>query len=102
MLADQAWRLSGSVSLRPEQFGALAYDFATRKLSFLKSPQLVDVVRRLESSPTVGQALTDAGVEGSRRAAFLRALESLAASGMLCRPEGTGDDTDGPAGGRET
>ena len=87
MLADQTWHLSDSVSLRPEQFGALAYDFATRKLSFLKSPQLVDVVRRLESSPTVGHALTDAGVDGSRRTAYLRALESLAASGMLCRRE---------------
>ena len=37
MLAE-AWRLDGSVALRPEPFGALAYHFGTRKLSFLKTP----------------------------------------------------------------
>ena len=37
----------GSVALRPEPFGAMAYDFHTRRLTFLKTPQLVDVVRRL-------------------------------------------------------
>ena len=33
-----AWRLADSVALRPEPFGALAYHFGTRKLSFLKTP----------------------------------------------------------------
>ena len=50
MLAEP-WRLDGSVALRPEPFGALAYHFGTRKLSFLKTPELVDVVRRLEQQP---------------------------------------------------
>ena len=47
--------LSGSVALRPEPFGALAYDFHTRRLSFLKSPQLVDVVRRLADAADRGR-----------------------------------------------
>jgi putative mycofactocin binding protein MftB len=94
MRVDQAWALSDSVALRPEPFGALAYDFATRKLSFLRSPELVDVVRRLASSPTVGHAFDAAGVDGGRRPAYLRALASLAASGML-RPR---DAVAGPSG----
>jgi len=100
MLADQAWRLSDPVSLRPESFGALAYDFTTRKLSFLKSPELVDVVHRLASSPSVAQALADAGVDGSRRRVYLQALESLAVSGMLCRRDAD-DAREAPEQGRE-
>ena len=50
------------MSLRPEPFGALAYHFGTRKLSFLKTPELVDVVRRLQDSPSVEDALRGAGV----------------------------------------
>ena len=48
--AASAWRLVDSVSLRPEPFGALAYDFRTRRLSFLKTPALVEVVRGLAES----------------------------------------------------
>jgi mycofactocin biosynthesis protein MftB len=85
MSLDEAWRLSDSVALRPEPFGALAYDFATRRLSFLKTPRLVDVVRRLATSTSVDAAMADAGVERSERRAYLRALEALAGSGMLTR-----------------
>ena len=42
------------MSLRPEPFGALAYDFGTRRLGFLKTPTLVDVVRRLGDAADVG------------------------------------------------
>jgi putative mycofactocin binding protein MftB len=77
------WRLSPSVALRDESFGALAYDFTTRRLSFLKSRLLVDVVRGLESVPDVGSALEVAGVPEGDRATYLRALDGLARSGML-------------------
>ena len=40
------------VSLRPESFGALAYHFGTRRLSFLKSRTLLDVVESLADQPT--------------------------------------------------
>jgi mycofactocin biosynthesis protein MftB len=80
---EQPWRLSPGVALRDESFGALAYDFATRRLSFLKTRLLVDVVRGLESVPDVGSALTAAGVPESDRATYLRALDGLARSGML-------------------
>ncbi len=84
MLAAQ-WRLDGSVALRPEPFGALAYHFGTRKLSFLKTPELVDVVRRLERSPSVEAALTDAGVPEPHWPAYVAALEGLATGGMITR-----------------
>ncbi|GAA4146741.1 mycofactocin biosynthesis chaperone MftB [Actinomadura keratinilytica] len=75
------YRLSPSVALRPEPFGALAYHFGNRRLSFLKAPELVELVRRLERYPSAGDAL--AGVPGARRDAFRRALASLAAAGMI-------------------
>ena len=79
----QPWRLSSGVALRDESFGALAYDFATRRLSSLKTQLLVDVVRGLESGPDVGSALAAAGVPDADRATYLRALHGLANSGML-------------------
>jgi mycofactocin biosynthesis protein MftB len=85
LTADEAWRLTDSVALRPEPFGALAYDFGTRRLSFLKTPRLVDVVRRLATSPSVGAAMADAGVRRPEWSAYLSALDGLAASGMLSR-----------------
>ncbi len=87
MLAE-AWRLDDSVALRPEPFGALAYHFGTRRLSFLKTPELVDVVRRLEHSPTVEAALGDAGVPEAHWAAYVAALQGLAGGGMISRREG--------------
>ena len=79
----QPWRLSARVALRDESFGALAYDFSSRRLSFLKSRLLVDVVRGLERASDVGEALTTAGVPDGDRATYLRTLEGLALSGML-------------------
>ncbi|GEL17046.1 mycofactocin biosynthesis chaperone MftB [Pseudonocardia asaccharolytica] len=78
-----AYRRSPSVALRPEPFGALVYHFGTRKLSFLKTPQLVDVVRNLERYPDVHSAIAAAGVEEAQRAAYLKAVAGLAASGTI-------------------
>lgn len=82
-MLHERWALSGSVALRPEPFGALAYDFTTRHLSFLKSPELVAVVRSLGSSADVAAALTSSGVPESEWANYEKALRSLADSGML-------------------
>jgi putative mycofactocin binding protein MftB len=85
-MLTEAWRLDGSVALRPEPFGALAYHFGTRRLSFLKTPELVDVVRNLASG-TVRDALVVSGVPESHWPAYARALEGLAAGGMITRRE---------------
>ncbi len=54
---ESAWALSPSVALRPEPFGALAYHFGNRKLTFLKTPALVGVVRGLAEGPDVRTTL---------------------------------------------
>ncbi|MFR9801555.1 mycofactocin biosynthesis chaperone MftB [Pseudonocardia sp. RS010] len=77
------YRCSPQVSLRPEPFGALVYHFGTRKLSFLKTLPLVEVVKGLESHPDVHSAVEAAGVEEAQRPAYLKALAGLAASGTI-------------------
>ncbi|MGB0093152.1 MAG: mycofactocin biosynthesis chaperone MftB [Solirubrobacteraceae bacterium] len=49
---ERAWRLDRRVVICPEPFGALAYHFGTRRLSFLKSCKLLAVVQALEAQPT--------------------------------------------------
>lgn len=86
-------RLSPRVGLRPEPFGALAYHFDNRRLVFLKSPELVALVRSLEDHPSAAGAVeaavetaaatTPDRVERSRRS-YLRALASLADAEVIC------------------
>ena len=59
---DTAWQLNPRVSIRPERFGALLYHFGTRRLSFLKSPELLSVVRHLAEQPAARD-----GLRGGRR-----------------------------------
>jgi putative mycofactocin binding protein MftB len=81
--AELPWQRARSVALRPEPFGALVYSFSTRKLSFLKSKQLVAVVESLGEHPTASAALTACGVSDAQRPAYLKALADLARSAML-------------------
>ena len=83
--AHLAWQRSPSVVLRPEPFGALAYDFTSRRLSFLKTPGLVRVVEQLIGSVSALSALETAGIAEAERAQYLGALGSLARSGMIVR-----------------
>ena len=80
---DRPYRCSPSVALRPEPFGALVYHFGTRKLSFLKTPQLLTTVQLLAEHPDAHAALGAAGVAEAQRPAYLRALAGLAASGTI-------------------
>jgi len=82
-ILDEAWALSPSVALRPEPFGALAYHFGNRKLTFLKRPELVTVVRTLATSPTVHAALVDAGIPAEQHAGYVAALRGLAEADMI-------------------
>jgi putative mycofactocin binding protein MftB len=88
-MLDEAWTLSPTVALRPEPFGALAYHFGNRKLTFLKKPELVDVVRALGDCPTVAEALTRAGVPATQWPAYVTALRGLASSDMILPTERT-------------
>ena len=78
MILDQAWSLSPSVALRPEPFGALAYHFGNRKLTFLKRPELLAVVRALGEHPDARSALVASGVPAAQHAAYAEALAGLA------------------------
>lgn len=82
-MLDEAWRLSPSVALRPEPFGALAYHFGNRKLTFLKRPELVAVVRGIGAAPDVRTALEAAGVPEKQWAAYVAALQGLADTDMI-------------------
>jgi putative mycofactocin binding protein MftB len=71
--------------VRPERFGALLYHFGTRRLSFLKSPALLAVVRSLDREPSARAACSLAGVTAADLPAYTSALATLAGSRMICR-----------------
>jgi putative mycofactocin binding protein MftB len=82
-LLDRTLALHPQVALRPEPFGALAYHYDTRRLVFLKHPDVVRVVTALEHHDTVADALAGCDIAPDRFPAFQRALSSLIESEML-------------------
>ena len=80
---ERPWRVGRQVALRPEPFGALAYHFGTRRLSFIKTRKLLDVVQALGEQPSGHEACRVAGVSDSELPTYARALETLASSGMI-------------------
>jgi putative mycofactocin binding protein MftB len=81
--ADRAYDLDPQVAIRPEPFGALCYHYGNRRLTFLRSPEIVAVVEALAGAATLGDAFELVGVAEERRSTFLKALDQLAASGMI-------------------
>jgi putative mycofactocin binding protein MftB len=79
----RAWALSPQVALRPERFGALAYHFGTRRLSFLKSPRLLTVVEALGDHPSALQACVAVGITAREQAGMDAALATLARTDMI-------------------
>ncbi|MCY7397092.1 MAG: mycofactocin biosynthesis chaperone MftB [Nocardioides sp.] len=82
-LLDEPWGLSPSVALRPEPFGALAYHFGNRRLTFLKRPELVTLVRCLGEHPDVRSALRASGIAEAQHPAYAAALAGLARTDMI-------------------
>jgi putative mycofactocin binding protein MftB len=80
--ASAPWQLSEQVSLRDEAFGALAYHHGNRRLVFLKSRTLVDVVRRLGDHDSARDAVATL-VPSEQHGRYERALASLAQSEVL-------------------
>ena len=77
------YRLHERVVLRPEPFGALAYHHGNRRLSFVRSPELVHLVRMLDRHPSARAAFDACAIEDRRWPSFERALDALAASEVL-------------------
>jgi mycofactocin biosynthesis protein MftB len=76
-------RLAGSVSVRPERFGALLYDFRTRKLMFLKTPRLAAVIDAMDGTRTVEECLDAAQAAPDERAGLRGVIDHLLGIGML-------------------
>ena len=85
---ERAWKVDPQVALRPERFGALAYHFGTRRLSFIKRPELLAAVQALEAHPSARAACLAAGVTEAQLPAFSKALETLASTGMITERAG--------------
>jgi len=84
---DLGWQLHPQVAVRPESFGALLYHFGTRKLSFLKSRKILEVVNSLGEHPDARSACRAAGIDDAQQEPYLRALSTLVTSKMLVRKE---------------
>jgi putative mycofactocin binding protein MftB len=85
---DRPWQLHPQVSVRPEHFGALMYHFGTRRLSFLKSPVLLEVVQALDAAPSARAACAAAGVTDGDLPGYASALATLARTQMIREREG--------------
>jgi putative mycofactocin binding protein MftB len=79
--AERPHRLPDHVSLRREDFGALIYDHHRRRLLFLKSDLLTDVVEYLGAYPSAAAAL-EALAPGSEE--IRRSLQRLYDGGLIC------------------
>ena len=79
---EQAWQLNPQVALRDESFGALAYHYGNRRLVFLKSRLLVELVSSLRDYPSAAEAI-DAVVPEGQHDSYRRALARLAASEVI-------------------
>jgi putative mycofactocin binding protein MftB len=80
--ASQYWQLSEMVSLRDEEFGALAYHHVNRRLVFLKSRELVDVVRRLGDFECADAAVSTL-VAADQHDRYVTALAALQKSALI-------------------
>ncbi len=80
--AASPWELAPGVALREEDFGALAYDPATRRLTFLRSATLATLVGSLGRYSSADAAL-DALAGTGERPALAAALAALARRGVL-------------------
>lgn len=82
-MLDRKMRLSPKVALRPEPFGALAYHFGNRKLTFLKRPELVEVVRRLDGAQSLRSILIECSVPQDLWNVYTDSLTRLMDSEMI-------------------
>jgi mycofactocin biosynthesis protein MftB len=80
---ERQYHLSSGVTLRPEPFGALAYHFGQRRLTYLASGELVAVLDQLSGGRSVTEAMTAAGIPTGTRPTVARALATLVERGVL-------------------
>jgi putative mycofactocin binding protein MftB len=71
------YALHPQVGLRAEEFGALAYHYGNRRLTFLGDDRLVAIVRSADQYDDIDGAFDAAAVPESQRPAYRSALERL-------------------------
>ncbi|MGO8876965.1 MAG: mycofactocin biosynthesis chaperone MftB [Acidimicrobiales bacterium] len=77
------YELHPQVALRPEPFGALAYHYGNRRLTFLRSHELVRLVSELAAHGSVTASMAALDLDPGRRPSLLRALASLVKSDVI-------------------
>lgn len=82
---ESRWALDPQVSIRPEPFGGLAYHYGTRRLSFLKSTALRDLVSALAGHRSAIEAIESQGIPDTEHERYVAALATLARTGMIRR-----------------
>ena len=80
---DAAYEVSPQVALRPEPFGALAYHYGTRRLVFVRRPELVALLKDLPAHTSLAGALEATGIASERWPSFISALSSLEESEII-------------------
>jgi len=80
---DVAIELNPQVALRPEPFGALAYNYGNRRLVFLKHLDMVRVAESLADHPSLRAALQACEIAPARWPSFVTAFESLKSSEVV-------------------
>jgi putative mycofactocin binding protein MftB len=78
-----AWVLDPQVAIRREPFGGLAYHYGNRRLTFLRAPELVDLVESLDRFDSIDAALEASAIPQHRWPAFTGALEQLKEAGVI-------------------
>lgn len=77
------YRLGNRVAIRREPFGAVAYHYGNRRLMFIGSEKLADLVRELDRYGTAAEAIAAAAGSPRSAEALTEALSRLEASGMI-------------------
>jgi putative mycofactocin binding protein MftB len=80
------YALHPQVGLRDEEFGALAYHYGNRRLTFLNDDKLVALVRTAHAYDDVDDALRAAGVPEQQWPAYRTALARLVEAEVLQCP----------------
>ena len=83
LAAGLGYELHPQVALRREPFGALAYHFGNRRLTFVRSFELVALIERLGDHSSVTAAFDAAELPGGARPAMERALAALERSEVI-------------------
>jgi len=82
-ILDSGLELNPRVALRPEPFGALAYNYGNRRLVFLKHPDVVRVAKGLAEHDSLRETLRACEIPVERWPSFATAFESLKSSEVV-------------------